>query len=273
MPDQNLTEPSSGTRSPAKPINSGSSVQVATKPNLPHTAHVVLQGKGGVGKSYIASLIAQYLRDQDRLDSCFDTDPVNGSFQSIGSLQVRPVALLEDDAIHVKGIDMLIEAIIAAKKDVVVDNGAASFLPLSRYLIDNDIPAFLKGHGVKMTVHSVVTGGANGLDTLAGLDALIPNFTPAAQLVVWVNEFLGPVRFSGIDFEETPVFEQNRSKIHGLVYLRKLDPVMFAPNLADMLNRKMTFAEAATSDQFVLMEKSRLFRIKTGIWSQLAEIV
>jgi len=48
---------------------------------------------------------------------------------------------------------------------------------------------------------------------------------------------------------------------------------MFAPNLAAMLEQHLTFAEAATSDDFMLMEKSRLFRIKTDIWKQLETII
>ena len=40
--------------------------------------HFILQGKGGVGKSFIASLLAQYLRDRKNGQVvCFDTDPVN----------------------------------------------------------------------------------------------------------------------------------------------------------------------------------------------------
>jgi hypothetical protein len=42
--------------------------------------------------------------------------------------------------------------------------------------------------------------------------------------VVSINEFFGPVRFDG-----TNVYKQHRANIHGLLYLRKLDPVMFAP--------------------------------------------
>ena len=35
----------------------------------------------------------------------------------------------------------------------------------------------------------------------------------------------------------------------------------------------MTFAEAAVSPEFMLMEKSRLFRIKSEIWNQLATVL
>ena len=39
--------------------------------------HFVLQGKGGVGKSMIAAVLAQYLTEHDRQPMCIDTDPVN----------------------------------------------------------------------------------------------------------------------------------------------------------------------------------------------------
>lgn len=233
----------------------------------------MLQGKGGVGKSFIASLIAQYLTDQGRLEACFDTDPVNASLQSIPALGAQPVELLTEDAVNVKGVDRLIEAIVKAEKEVVVDNGAASFLPLSRYLIENDIASVLRQHGVRMVVHTVVTGGANGFDTLKGLDALMEHFAPGAEIVIWINEFFGPARFQGTDFEHTTIFTKNRGNIRGLVYLRQLDKNLFAPNLAELLNRSMTFAEAAASDEFMLMEKSRLHRIKTGIWDQLGSVI
>ena len=60
--------------------------------------HLTLQGKGGVGKSYVASLIAQHRMDKGMPVSCIDTDPVNSTFcqykafrspanQAVGRLQ------------------------------------------------------------------------------------------------------------------------------------------------------------------------------------------
>ena len=238
-----------------------------------HAAHFVLQGKGGVGKSLIASLATQYLADNGRLEACFDTDPVNGSLQSVEALKAQSIPLLNNDTLNVKAVDRLMGAIIQAKAEIVVDNGAASFLPLSRYLVENSAAAFLAEHGAATVIHTVVTGGANGLDTLKGLDALVRHFVPAASIVVWVNEYFGPARFDGTDFENTAVYRDHQSNIRGLVYLRKLDPVMFAPNFTEMLDLHMTFAQAAESDHFELMEKSRLFRIKSEIWCQLGSVI
>ena len=277
MPDTNqlASAPSSTTETRAKTTKTASSsaTEPGLKSELPRSAHFVLQGKGGVGKSFVASLIAQYLADQGRLQGCFDTDPVNGSLQTIPALAAEPVELLTKNVLNVKGVDHLIQSIVTAKLDVVVDNGAASFLSLSRYLVENDIASVLRERGISMVVHTVVTGGANGMDTLKGLETLIKAFAPGAQVVVWVNEFFGPARYKGTDFEHTAIFQENHSQIQGVVYLRQLDSEMFAPNLADMLDRSMTFAEAEKSDDFMLMEKSRLFRIKEGIWQQLATVL
>lgn len=280
MPDTNIPalepspEPSATTATRARATKT-SSAPADVPPDAPRRrrAHFVLQGKGGVGKTFVASALAQWLADAGLLARCFDTDPVNGSFQTIPALGAEPVELLAKNAINAKGVDGLIEAVVAAEGDVVVDNGAASFLPLSRYLVENDIAGVLAEHGVEMVVHTVVTGGGNGLDTLKGLNALVLHFAPAARVVVWVNEFFGPARFKGTDFEHTAVFNENRAALMGMIRLQALDPEMFAPVLAEMLDRKMTFAEAAEPGAFMLMERSRLHRIKAGIWDQIGRVL
>lgn len=42
--------------------------------------HMVLQGKGGVGKSFIASTLAQHKLAKGKKLLCIDTDPVNATF-------------------------------------------------------------------------------------------------------------------------------------------------------------------------------------------------
>ena len=74
----------------------------------------------------------------------------------------------------------------------------------------------------------------------------------------------GRFKFDGTEFEDTSVYSSNRDKIRGLVYLRKPTSDLFNDVLADMLERHMTFAEASKSSDYVLLEKSRLFRIEEG---------
>ena len=41
------------------------------------TIHLTLQGKGGVGKSLVAAILAQFFRHRGAEIHCLDTDPVN----------------------------------------------------------------------------------------------------------------------------------------------------------------------------------------------------
>ena len=42
--------------------------------------HIILQGKGGVGKSFIAIMLAMYYQHNGIAYHGFDTDPVNSTF-------------------------------------------------------------------------------------------------------------------------------------------------------------------------------------------------
>jgi MinD superfamily P-loop ATPase len=51
--------------------------------------HLLLQGKGGVGKSLIASLLAQFYKDRSVHAICVDTDPVCPTFSQYNALGTR----------------------------------------------------------------------------------------------------------------------------------------------------------------------------------------
>jgi CO dehydrogenase nickel-insertion accessory protein CooC1 len=50
---------------------------------------LILQGKGGVGKSFIAALLAQYLQEKGVAVRCFDADPVNSTLASFPAYRRR----------------------------------------------------------------------------------------------------------------------------------------------------------------------------------------
>ena len=51
--------------------------------------HLILQGKGGVGKSLISAILGQYFQSKKITPHCFDTDPVNATFAQYQALQSR----------------------------------------------------------------------------------------------------------------------------------------------------------------------------------------
>src|SRR5690349_10613232 len=57
--------------------------------------HFTLQGKGGVGKSLVASLIAQYLLSKGEPVAVIDADPVNPTLFGYDALKVQRLELME----------------------------------------------------------------------------------------------------------------------------------------------------------------------------------
>jgi hypothetical protein len=239
-------------------------------------AHFVMQGKGGIGKSYIACLIAQrYLRNGGAADvECVDTDPVNKTLCSYASLKAMRLELLEKGAVKERNFDMLMERILREDKHFVVDNGATSFLPISRYLSLTNSLELIAQTGKKVVVHSVVVGGQELLDTLHGLDTLASSLAPSADLVVWLNEHNSPVvSEDGKCFEEMKVFETHRARIAALVRLPEPPSEMFREDLRAMTSRRLTFAEAAEHAEFPIMSKQRLAQTARAIFSQLEQVI
>jgi len=233
------------------------------------TINFILQGKGGVGKSLIASMLAQHYQDQGIETMCFDTDPVNRTFASFKALNVRTVDILDNGRVIESAFDGFIEKIIQAPEDtvVVIDNGASTFLPLCAYLKDNGIFAFLRENGHDMTMHTVVTGGQSILDTMNGLQALTVNF-PDVPVVVWLNEYFGKVEMNGVSVEESKVI-QNSENIHAFIRLKELHKDTFGHNFARMLKERKTFSEAIADPKFDIMCRQRLVMTQREISAQI----
>jgi hypothetical protein len=273
MPDTSLPEPSTMTRSKGRAITSASSAAASDETAATQKVHFVLQGKGGVGKTFVASLLAQYYQERGSSLVCLDTDPVNGSFSAIRALAAQHVRLIAGDRIDVDALDEVVERILTEDAHFVIDNGAASFVPLSRYLVEHDIAGLIADHGKRVMVHTILTGGPAMLDTAKALEAVIEQFPTSVGLIVWLNEFFGPVvTGAGEVFEQTPLYERNRTRIGGLVRLDRLNPDTFGRNLRDMLARQMTFSEADQSSEFRIVARQRLRQIWRPIREQIALI-
>ena len=109
--------------------------------------HMVLQGKGGVGKSFIAAMIAQYKASKGQKPLCIDTDPGKLDLSWLQSSGVHRLQIMDGDEINSRNFDTLVELVAASKDDVIIDNGAASFVPMSHYLLSNQVPALVATDG------------------------------------------------------------------------------------------------------------------------------
>ncbi len=234
--------------------------------------HLILQGKGGVGKSMIASLIAQYQLSKGRRPLCIDTDPVNASFEAYKSLQVSRLSIVQNEEIDPRSFDQLIEQIAKAKDEVIIDNGASSFVPLSAYVLTNHVPALLRDMGHQLIVHTVVTGGQALLDTLTGLTQLIRQFPADVPFVVWLNPYWGPIELDGKSFEQMKAYREHKDRISAIVRLPDLKKETFGRDLSDMLQAHLTFDEAIALPSLTIMTRQRLSIIKKQLFEQFSAV-
>lgn len=224
---------------------------------------MIFQGKGGVGKSYVASLLAQYGQAKGYAVSCIDTDPVNASFAGYKALNANVIDIMDGDDVNPRNFDQIFDAIAALPDDgtqLVIDNGAATFLPLGSYMGKNTIPALIRSetkHDLRL--HSVITGGQAMNDTLIGLKTLLKTF-PDLPIVVWINPFFGDLVKNGQPFSEFKIYKENKHRLEAIVSIPPItDARTFGEDLKDVLNNRLTFSEYAASDR-PLMQRHRMKR-------------
>ena len=112
---------------------------------------------------------------------------MNATFEGYQALDVKRLQIMQGDEINARLFDALIELITTSTHDVIIDNGASSFVQLSHYLISNQVPALLADMGHELVVHTVITGGQALLDTVNGFAQLAGQFPDPAVFVVWLK--------------------------------------------------------------------------------------
>lgn len=231
--------------------------------------HMTLQGKGGVGKSLIAATLAQYKRSKGCTPLCIDTDPVNATFHGYKALEVQRLRLMEDNEINTRNFDALIEMLAPLTDAAIIDNGATSFVPLSHYLVSNQVPALLADMGHELVIHTVITGGQAMLDTVSGFADLVSQFPAGPVFVVWINPYWGPVEHEGNSFERTKAYLAHKSHVTAIANIPVLKAETYGRDLEEMLQARLTFDEALALSSLTIMTRQRLKIIRGLLFKQI----
>ena len=231
--------------------------------------HAVLQGKGGVGKSMVASMIAQYLTTPDGgLPLCIDTDPVNATFTGYEALEVKRLNIMDGKKIDPRKFDVMIDMVAGEQRNVVIDNGASTFVPLSNYLITNQVPALLREMGHDLIVHTIITGGQALLDTVNGFAQLLSQYPEECQFVTWLNPYWGPVEHDGKKFEQMKAYVANKGRLAAIIDLPLLEDDARV-DFNEMLQSRRLFDEVLNSKDISIMSRQRLKIAKRDLFAQM----
>ena len=212
-----------------------------THPTAPTTVHFVLQGKGGVGKSFVSAILAQYLRSK--------------TFLSAGTSMRRSSTDWSDRICRDTGT-------------LVIDTGATTFLPLWNYILESEILQFLALSSRRVFVHCVIAGGQSMLDTINGF-CRIAETTTEKNVVTWLNEHFGEVVTGGKRFEDFDVAKEHSEKLLGSVALVERNPNSYGEDIRQMLKQRLTLDEAIRSADFSLVSKQRLTIVRRAVFEQL----
>uniref|UniRef100_UPI0030C70CF3 nucleotide-binding protein n=1 Tax=Escherichia coli TaxID=562 RepID=UPI0030C70CF3 len=229
---------------------------------MKNSINFILQGKGGVGKSFATAILAQYFIDENHMDNIVvgDTDPVNTTTVKVKRLNADLIQITENSKVIQSKFDPMFESMLTNSQNTfVIDNGASTFLPLIQYFNDNCVMDMFEDVEQDVYIHTVIVGGQALADTLQGFEELKELVKGSkVKLIVWINEFQGIPALENIPLIETKFIEKNKDVIAGVVVIQDRKSDAFASDIKELTEKSLTLIEALESDHFGLMAKSRL---------------
>jgi hypothetical protein len=146
--------------------------------------HLVGGEKGGVGKSLVARLLAQYFIDHERPFVGFDADRSHGALLRFYAGYASPVVVDRYES-----LDSIVEAAVAApERRVLVDLAAQTHEPLVRWMEESTLLDSQAELGVSLIYWHVMDSGRDSVDLL---QTLLQRFGERLHYVLALNELRG----------------------------------------------------------------------------------
>jgi len=236
---------------------------------MQNTVHFVLQAKGGIGKSFVSTLLAQHVMNETGAVRCFDTDQENTTFAHYEALAVRHIPLADQSrVINPKRFDALMETLLTEEGNFVIDTGANTFANLLAYMVENEVFPMMRDARKTTYVHTIV-GGDMLSDTANGFYAIAQKVT-GTRIVLWLNEHFGEIKTAeGKPFMETQAYKLCEARLSGRVTLYRHNPLTFGEDICKLNTKRHTILQALASPEYSLMEKQRLRTFAREIFGQL----
>jgi hypothetical protein len=141
--------------------------------------HFVGGEKGGVGKSVLARILAQYHIDRSMPFSAFDGDLSHGALVRYYGEYAKAV-----DVSNFESADQIAEVAAEQGCDVIVDLAAQSSRNIDRWMAENGLVEFSKEIGVVVTMWHVMD---DGTDAIRLLETTLNTYGPGPEYVLVRN--------------------------------------------------------------------------------------
>ena len=186
--------------------------------------HIVTQPKGGIGKTFVSRILAEYLNAP-----AFDSDTESRQLLTFSPhLKVKTINLTTPSnskdypdqrykrttaagTIDYDAMNVLHDHIVTQQlPDIILDCGAQIYGPLRDFMTESDMPNTLASDGIEIWFHPIICGGPQQDSTLIDAMTLCRQWCPPngpAKAILWENEHEDHVR-------SPPIPGQN--SLHGI---------------------------------------------------------
>ncbi|EIT71117.1 MULTISPECIES: hypothetical protein [Hydrocarboniphaga] len=216
------------------------------------TVHFIGGEKGGVGKSLLARLLAQYLIDRKQPFLGFDSDRSHGALLRFYSGYASPVAIDRFES-----LDAVLEA-AAEEPDrrILVDLAAQTHEPLVRWLDESGVIELSEELGLSIRYWHVMDSGRDSVDLLA---RWLDRFGNQLPLVIVLNAARG---------DDFAIFERSglRERATALGATIIEIPRLHEAAMTKIDARSISFWAAANSEDRSHTGLGLLERQRTKVW-------
>ena len=153
--------------------------------------------KGGVGKSVVARVLAQYFIDNELPFTGFDTDRSHTTFTRFYQGYASPVIVDRFES-----LDAIAQALVdhtgETTPSIIVDLAAQTASPVARWIKESDLLTLMAEMGITVNLWHIADPGKDSVDLL---DRLIETYGEGPNYIVVKNEGRGS-DFSQLDHSE-----------------------------------------------------------------------
>jgi hypothetical protein len=216
------------------------------------TIHLVGGEKGGVGKSVVARLLAQYMIDHEIPFIGFDTDRSHGALLRFYSDYASPTVID-----NYESLDTLLETASAQPEQrILVDLAAQTHHPLELWIEDSGVLELAEELGIAICYWNVMDSGKDCVDLL---DKLLDQFGNTLNYVLVQNQ---------IRDESFNILESSGVKDRALVLNAKMITLkrLHAPVMTKIDSNSYSFWAAKNKDADSLNNLGLLERQRVKIW-------